>query len=415
MSSQAAVKTSATSPDLRDGGGLPTGAVNGTAPLSEGPPQSYWARVARDTFRGPGAKLGAAWIGIVALCAVFGPFLASSHPLLLKLDQHWSSPLLWHLTGVDVILMVAFFAAVLLACARRMSFGRKVRWFVVIVVATTPVALGLIKPQRNVVYSIYEEQAAAGRVQYALHAPIPHSPNEHHFRHEFFFVPPGAGHILGTDENGSDVLSRMIHASRIALSIGFISTGIAVIIGVAVGGVMGYFSGRVDMYGMRLLEIFAAIPTLFLLLMFVAVFGRNLYIMMAIIGLTGWVTYARFIRAEFLKLRQQDFVHAAIAAGLPLRSILFRHMLPNGISPVLVNASFGVASAILAESTLSFLGLGLVEDPSWGQLLNQAISVSGFHWWIAIFPGLAIFFTVYAYNLIGEALRDALDPRLRGT
>jgi peptide/nickel transport system permease protein len=204
----------------------------------------------------------------------------------------------------------------------------------------------------------------------------------------------------------------MIHASRIALAIGFIATGIAMSIGVVIGGLMGFFSGKTDMIGMRIVEVFEAIPTLFLLLTFVAFFGRSLYLMMVIIGITGWTGYARYIRAEFLRLRQQDFVQAAIALGLPLRSILFRHMLPNGIAPVLVAASFGVASAILAEATLSFLGLGLVGEPSWGQMLNQAVRSSSFNWWMAAFPGGAIFLTVFAYNLIGEALRDAIDPYL---
>jgi len=183
-------------------------------------------------------------------------------------------------------------------------------------------------------------------------------------------------------------------------------------IGVIIGGLMGYFSGVVDMIGMRLVEIFEAIPTLFLLLTFVAFFGSDLYIMMAIIGLTSWTGYTRYLRAEFLKLREQDYVQASVALGLPLRSILFRHMLPNGVAPVLVGASFGVASAILAEATLSFLGLGLVDSPSWGQMLNQAVQQSAFNWWMAIFPGGAIFLTVFAYNLIGDALRDAIDPHL---
>ena len=208
--------------------------------------------------------------------------------------------------------------------------------------------------------------------------------------------------------------SRMIHAARIALAIGFIATGIAVLIGIVIGGVMGYFSGWVDLLGMRLVEVFAAIPVIFLLIAFVAFYGRNLYLLMMIIGATGWVGYALFIRAEFLKLRRQDFVQAARACGLPLRSILFKHMLPNGVTPVLVSASFGVASAILMESTLSFLGLGLVEEPSWGQLLEQARGVGGsFYWWIALYPGLAIFLTVFAYNLVGEAMRDAIDPHTK--
>ncbi|WP_292363909.1 ABC transporter permease, partial [Methylophaga sp. UBA1464] len=184
----------------------------------------------------------------------------------------------------------------------------------------------------------------------------------------------------------------------------------ALVIGTIIGGLMGYFSGIVDIIGMRLVEIFEAIPTLFLLLSFVAFFGRSIYMMMVIIGITAWSGYARYVRAEFLKLRQQDFVQAAIASGLPLRSILFRHMLPNGLAPLLVATSFGVASAILAEATLSFLGLGLVDDPSWGQLLNQAVQSSTFNWWLAVFPGGAIFMTVFAYNLLGESLRDAVDP-----
>ena len=206
----------------------------------------------------------------------------------------------------------------------------------------------------------------------------------------------------------------MLHACRIALSIGLIATGIAVAIGIVVGGLMGYFSGLVDLLGMRLVEVFSAIPVIFLLIMIVAFYGRSLYLMMVILGLTGWVGYAIYIRAEFLKLRGMDYVQAARALGLPLRSILFRHMLPNGITPVLVLASFGIASMILTESTLSFLGLGLVEEPSWGQMLNQARS-AGNQWGLVVFPGAAIFLTVFAYNLVGEALRDALDPRTQAT
>ncbi len=206
----------------------------------------------------------------------------------------------------------------------------------------------------------------------------------------------------------------MIYACRIALAIGIVATSISLVIGIVVGGLMGYFVGRVDILGMRFIEIFEAIPTLFLLITFVTFYGRNLYIMMAIIGLTGWTGSARYIRAEFLRLRQQDFVQATIAAGLPLRSILFRHLLPNGVSPLLVSASFGIASAILYESVLSFLGIGLIDEPSWGQMLNQALGVGGyFVWWIALYPGLAIFLTVFSYNLLGESLRDALDPKLR--
>jgi peptide/nickel transport system permease protein len=207
----------------------------------------------------------------------------------------------------------------------------------------------------------------------------------------------------------------MLHACRVTLAIGLIATGISTAIGIVVGGLLGYYGGWVDLIGMRLVEIVEAIPRLILLLIVMVSFGRSLYLMMVVIGLVVWTSDARFIRAEFLKLRNLDFVHAAVAAGLGRRSIIFRHMLPNGVAPVLVEASFGVASAILYESVLSFLGLGLgPDDPSWGQLLEQSMKGgTGFNWWIATFPGLAIFLTVFAYILIGEAMRDAIDPKLQ--
>lgn|GEM_PF-187236 len=218
-------------------------------------------------------------------------------------------------------------------------------------------------------------------------------------------------HLMGTTISGQDLASRMVHGSRIALYIGFISTGIAIFIGIFVGGMLGYFAGWVDLIGLRLVEIFASIPVIMLLIMIVAFYGRSLVLMMVVIGLTGWVGYAYFVRAEFLKLRKMDYVMAARAAGTPLYLILFRHMLPNGVAPVLVGASFGIAGGIMTEATLSFLGLGLEDEPSWGQMLNQARETGKFAWWLAIFPGLGIFLTVFAYNLIGEALRDVIDPR----
>jgi peptide/nickel transport system permease protein len=187
------------------------------------------------------------------------------------------------------------------------------------------------------------------------------------------------------------------------------------------GALMGYFGGWVDIVGMRIIEIFMAIPRLFLLLTVIAFIPPSLneymlYAMMAVIGAFSWMNSARFIRAEFMRLRDQDFVQAAQACGLPLRSILFRHMLPNGVSPVLVDASFGVAAAIFIETGLSFLGFGIrPPDPSWGQMLSKAVDPTTgiFYWWLAIFPGILIFLTVFSFNLIGDALRDAIDPKLK--
>ncbi|PCI10956.1 hypothetical protein COB72_02225 [bacterium] len=221
-------------------------------------------------------------------------------------------------------------------------------------------------------------------------------------------------HVMGTDTLGQDVLSQMMHACRLSISIGFISTGIAVVIGVIVGSLMGYFGGWVDLLLYRVVEIFMAIPVLFLLIVAASVLPRNIYFMMAIIGCFTWTGAARFVRAEFMKLRETDYVQAAKAVGLPLWSILFKHMLPNGVTPVLVESSFAIAAAILIEATLSYLGLGPSGQASWGKLLSNASGeTSDFIWWLAIFPGAAIFLTTMAYNLIGEALRDAIDPKLK--
>lgn len=377
----------------------------------------FGARIVREAFRQRAAQLGLAWIALLAVVAVFAPFIANSHPLLVEENGQLSSPLVQHLTPTDVTLLCLFFAA-LVVMPLRFAFGRKLAVLAAVLTVSLGASYALVKPPELTIYEQYREKESTGAYTWVLRAPIPYSARDYlrDFAKPGLESPltnPKTTHLFGTEENGADVLSRMIHASRIALGIGFVATGIAMIIGVVLGGLMGYFSGRVDLIGMRLVEIFEAIPTLFLLLTFVAFFGRSLYMMMVIIGITSWTGYARFLRAEFLRLRQQDFVQAAVACGLPLRSILFRHILPNAIAPVLVAASFGVASAILAEATLSFLGLGLVDSPSWGQMLNQAVKASSFNWWMAAYPGGAIFLTVFAYNLIGEALRDAIDPHLK--
>ncbi|MGM0554502.1 MAG: ABC transporter permease [Pseudomonadota bacterium] len=380
--------------------------------------RSWARRVVGEVLLRWGARLGIAWIALLTLVAILAPVLATSHPLLLQTaDGAWSMPFLRYLTAADVTLFGMLVLALVFLRLPGRPWRRLGLWAVLGAVLAV-VAWQTVSPPSLVVHEQYREAERMGEYQTVIRAPIPYSPRDYlrDYADTGLEAPhesPERVHWFGTDDTGADVLSRMIHASRIALSIGFIATGIALGIGVILGGLMGYFSGIVDMIGMRLVEIFEAIPTLFLLLTFVAFFGRSLYLMMLIIGLTSWSGYARYVRAEFLRLRQQDFVQGAIASGLSLPSILFRHMLPNGIAPILVAASFGVASAILAEATLSFLGLGLVDDPSWGQMLNQAVQSSTFNWWMAAFPGGAIFLTVFAYNLIGEALRDAVDPHAR--
>ncbi|AFI84938.1 ABC transporter permease [Methylophaga nitratireducenticrescens] len=376
--------------------------------------KSWTQQVVSSLLKRTSAKIGLAWIGLLVLIATFSPFLASSHPLYMVVDGQASSPLLQHMEPLDWVWLSGFFITLVISALSIVAWKKILLWVASIAVVSF-IAYSSVTPPVLVVYEHYRELEAAGKVDNIIRAPIPYSAKDYlrDYADTGIESPLSVNertHWMGTDENGADVASRMIHASRIALGIGFIATGIALVIGTIIGGLMGYFSGIVDIIGMRLVEIFEAIPTLFLLLSFVAFFGRSIYMMMVIIGITAWSGYARYVRAEFLKLRQQDFVQAAIASGLPLRSILFRHMLPNGLAPLLVATSFGVASAILAEATLSFLGLGLVDDPSWGQLLNQAVQSSTFNWWLAVFPGGAIFMTVFAYNLLGESLRDAVDP-----
>lgn len=402
---------------INSSGGMPYTAPP-EPPAGSTPPasRSLFRQAVRDTLSNSLARVGLAWLLILAFFAVFAPFIANTHPVLMKMGGRWSSPLLKNLTPADVLILIAGCAAVILAVSGRFSFGRLLLIVIVLdLVAALPAVL-LVRPPENVDYRQYRMWAAEGKIQSALHTIIPFSPRDRlRDQPDARLSAPSGTHWLGTDTNGADLLSELIHASRIAISVGFLATGISVVLGVIVGGLMGYFAGPLDLFGMRFIEIFESIPRLFLLILVTAfVHQRNIYLMMIVIGLTGWTGYTRFLRAEFFTLRKQDFVQAAVAAGLPEWVVVFRHMLPNGLTPILVSTTFGVASAILYESTLSFLGLGLVDEASWGSLLNQArAGGAGFIWWIATFPGLMIFLTVFAYNLVGEAVRDALDPKLQ--
>lgn len=228
--------------------------------------------------------------------------------------------------------------------------------------------------------------------------------------------PPSSAHLLGTDELGRDVLSRIIWGSRVSLKVGFVAVGIALMIGVAVGSLAGFYGGRVDAILMRFVDIMLAFPTFFLILAVIAILEPSIFTIMAVIGVTGWMDVARLVRAEFLTLKERDFVDAARALGIGNKRLIIRHILPNAISPVFVAATFGIAGAILTESSLSFLGLGVQPpDPSWGNILTAGKDNIEIAWWLSLYPGLAILITVLSYNLVGEGLRDALDPRLWGS
>ncbi|RMG01964.1 MAG: ABC transporter permease [Nitrospirae bacterium] len=248
----------------------------------------------------------------------------------------------------------------------------------------------------------------------AIFAPLL-APYEYDYidRHHIL-EPPSSAHPFGTDDLGRDVLSRMIYGARVSLSVGFVAVGIATLIGIIIGAIAGYYGGVVDRINMRLVDIMLSIPGFFLILTVIAFVGPGIWNIMIIIGLTSWMGVARLVRAEFLSLRTREYVLAAKAIGASDLRIIFRHMLPNSLAPVIVSAVLGIAAAVLLESGLSFLGLGIQPPyPSWGNILTQGQANIEIAWWLSVFPGLAILVTVLAYNLLGEGLRDALDPRLR--
>lgn len=232
---------------------------------------------------------------------------------------------------------------------------------------------------------------------------------------ERILVGPTQAHPLGTDELGRDVLSRMIWGSRISLLVGFVAVGILILIGTLIGAVAGYYGGWPDDVLMQLVDIMLSVPTFFLILAVIAFVGPNIWNVMIIIGATSWMGVARFVRGQFLALKEVDYVTAARAVGAKDRRIIFFHILPNAMSPVYVSAVLGVAGAILVESSLSFLGLGVQPPmPSWGNIITSGKDMIDIAWWLTLFPGLAILITVLGYNLLGEGLQDALNPRFKG-
>jgi peptide/nickel transport system permease protein len=249
----------------------------------------------------------------------------------------------------------------------------------------------------------------------SIFAPLlsPHDPGEINLQN--VLAPPSADNPLGTDELGRDVLSRMVWGSRISLKVGFVSTGIAILIGIVLGAVAGYYGRWVDSLIMRTVDIMLCFPTFFLILAVIAFLEPSIWNIMAIIGLTGWMGITRLVRADFISLKEREFVQAARAIGAGDMRIIFIHILPNAMASILVAATFGIAGAILTESALSFLGIGVQPPtPSWGNILTAGKDNIDIAWWLSFFPGLAILLTVLGYNLLGEGIRDSLDPRLRG-
>ncbi|MES2546295.1 MAG: ABC transporter permease [Pseudomonadota bacterium] len=246
----------------------------------------------------------------------------------------------------------------------------------------------------------------------AMLAPFisPYDPNDIDVK--AILLGPSWQHWMGTDGLGRDVLSRMLHGGRISLLVGLVAVGIATAIGIVLGAISGYYRGWVDTFIMRLVDVMLSIPSFFLILAVIAFLTPSIWNIMIVIGLTSWMGVTRLVRAEFLSLSGREFVLASRTLGAKDARLIFTHLLPNSLTPIIVSAVLGVAGAVLMESGLSFLGLGVqAPQASWGNILTDGKEYIQFAWWLSLFPGLAILITVLGYNLLGEGLRDALDPR----
>ena len=248
----------------------------------------------------------------------------------------------------------------------------------------------------------------------ALFAPLltPHDPIEHGEVPRMRYMPPSVEHPFGTDKFGRDIFARVLYGSRISLSISFLAVSISVLLGSVVGAAAGYFGGFIDSLLMRFVDSLLAIPRLFLLVTCVALFSGSIGLVIVMLGATGWMTTARLVRGQVLSLKSQDFVRAAEALGAGDRRIVFRHLLPNTLTVIIVSATLQIGAIILVEAALSFLGLGVPPPtPSWGQMVFEGREALLAAWWVSAFPGLIIAVTVIGYNLLGDGLRDAFDPR----
>jgi peptide/nickel transport system permease protein len=325
--------------------------------------QRYSALIWRQFKRSRLGVVGLAFVAVLVAVGVFAPLIANDRPILMYHDGRWSAP-----------------AIRLPAGLRGVNFRR----------------LDLDPPSGT----------------WMLMPPIPYRPGSYDL--DAVLDPPLGRHLLGTDGDGRDVAAQLIWGTRISLSVGVVAVGISVAIGIILGLLAGFYGGWIDIAVSRFIEVMMCFPTFFLILAVLAFVGPSIYNIMIVIGVTGWTGVARLVRGECLKLRNREFVVAAVVTGAKDARIMGRHLLPNAIAPVLVSASFGVAAAILFEASLSFLGFGVPPSvSSWGSMLSQAQQFMDIAWWLTLIPGFAIFATVTAYNLVGEALRDAIDPSLR--
>jgi len=367
--------------------------------------QRLWRRFCADSF----ARKGLGIVIALFIVAALAPFLANGHAIIRVADGRVTFPVLLSLEPIEWrFLLYVFLAAVIYFLQRKFQVQpRRLLLLVFACIALVELWLGFSHPINDPTND-RDRPASFKLLPPVAYSPIETTPDQ--------FSSPSWKHPCGTDSTGRDIAARMLHGARISLSIGFVSQSIALLVGITLGGLAGYYRGWIDIGVSRFVEIIECFPSLLLILVVISFTGsqNNMFCIMAVIGLTSWTGVARLVRGEFLRLSGQPFTLAAQAVGANDFRVIVRHLLPNALGPILVVATFGVASAILVESSLSFLGFGMqAPTPSWGDILSESRRYIDFAWWLAFFPGLAMLVTIMSYNFVGEGLRDAVDPRLR--
>ncbi|MCE5228822.1 ABC transporter permease [bacterium] len=339
----------------------------------------FWGRIWRQFRHYKLGMVGLVIVVVMFLVAFFAPMLASERPILCRFDGKLYAPAV-----IDTFRQIPLVGRVIFH-----------------------------SPPFNRASFVFKQEFNPRRGDWALWTPIPFGPLE---MAALPLQSPSRLHMLGTDEVGRDILSRMIHGTSVSMKVGFISMGIAVLIGLFFGAIAGYAGGWTDISISRFIEIIMCFPTFFLILGILAWFPPRIENVMIVIGLTNWVGIARYARGEIIRLRGSDFTTAARALGAGHSRIIFRHLLPNSLAPVMISVTFGIATAILVEAGLSWLGFGVQPpDPSWGNMLRSGYDNLFTAPHLIPPPCVAIFIAVLAFNLVGDALRDVIDPRLQGS
>jgi peptide/nickel transport system permease protein len=375
--------------------------------MKPGDHESYAARIWRHFRADLFARIGLGVVVTLFVLAALAPFLANSHAIVRVADGRTSFPVFASLEPIEWRFLLYVPLAGFVLGLRRILFRRPWGiWLVLATVVAIEIALAGLRPFND------PSDDRTRPASFKILAPIAYSPAE---TSDDTLAAPSWQHPCGTDFTGRDIATRMLHGGRISLAIGFVSQVIALAVGVTLGGVAGYYRGWIDIAVSRFIEIIECFPSLLLILVVIGLFQtqNNIFAIMAVIGLTSWTGLARLVRGEFLRLSARPFTLAAHALGATDARVIVRHLLPNALGPVLVSVTFGIASAILIESSLSFLGFGIqAPTPSWGDILSESRQYLDSAWWLAFFPGGAILVTIMAYNFVGEGLRDAIDPRL---